>query len=113
MLLRAFSAEILGVLVAMGRDDAQAADAEPGLTPSPNVRCSTCSVGNGSLPTAPGSHSALPDVVQEAASSTAPHVRTTYKRELHAVRETLSPSAGIRRASSRVRRTFTMSVTVG
>lgn len=111
-LLRGFGAEILGVLVAMARDDAQAADAyslfcERAWRGIPKFRfecsCRTWAytIAKRTLfdllrrqrvaPDQPWSHSALPDIVQQAASSTAPHVRTTYKRELHAVRATLSP----------------------
>ena len=111
-LLRGFGAEILGVLVAMARDDAQAADAyslfcERAWKGMPQFRfecsCRTWAytIAKRTLfdllrrqrvaPDQPGSHSVLPDVVQQAASSTAPHIRTTYKRELHAVRATLSP----------------------
>ncbi len=112
VLLRGFGAEILGVLVAMGRDDAQAADAYslfcerlwrgmPKFRFESSCRTWAYTIAKRSLfdllrrqrvaPDRPWSDSALPDVVQAAASSTAPHVRTTYKRELHAVRETLSP----------------------
>lgn len=112
VLLRGFGAEILGVLVAMARDDAQAADAyslfcERAWRGMPQFRfecsCRTWAytIAKRTLfdllrrrraaPDRPGSHSALPELVQELASSTAPHLRTTYKRELHAVRATLSP----------------------
>ncbi len=111
-LLRGHGAEILGVLVAMARDDSQAADAYsvfcerlwrglPGFRFECPCRTWAYTIARRSLydvlrkrradPEVPVSPSALPEALQQVASSTAPHLRTTYKRELQEVRALLSP----------------------
>ncbi|MGH1348544.1 MAG: RNA polymerase sigma factor [Nannocystales bacterium] len=111
-LLRAYGSEILGVLVAMARDESQAAEAysmfcEQVWRGMPNFRFEcpcrawAYTIAKRSLfglmrrrraaPDRPCSASDLPDVVQRVASTTAPYLRTTYKQELREIRALLSP----------------------
>lgn len=110
-LLRGHGAEILGVLVAMVGDDALAADAYSlfcerlwrGL-PKFRFECAcrtwAYTIARRSLydvlrkrraaAEVPVSPSRLPEVVAVAASSTAPHLRTTNEQQLHMLRALLS-----------------------
>ena len=111
MLLRTHGSEILGVLVAMAGDDALAADAyslfcERFWRGLPKFRferaCRTWAytIARRSLydvlrkrraaAEIPVSPSRLPEVVALAASSTAPHLRTTNEQKLQAARALLS-----------------------
>ncbi len=111
VLLRGHGPEILGVLVSMVGDDSLAADAYSlfcerlwrGL-PKFRFECAcrtwAYTIARRSLydvlrkrraaAEIPVSPSGLPEIVQLAASSTAPHLRTTNKHELDTLRATLS-----------------------
>ncbi len=112
-LLRLYGAEVTGLLVALARDDAQAADAyslfcertwrslpqfrfESSLRTWAYVlaRRSMSDVRRGEhrgpvvLAASP---SQLPDIVQQVRSTTQAHLRTTNKRKLDRLRQLLSP----------------------
>lgn len=111
VLLRGHGPEILGVLVAMAGDDGRAADAYSlfcerlwrGL-PKFRFECAcrtwAYTIARRSLydvlrkrraaAEVPVSPSRLPDVVAHAATSTAPHLRTTNEQHLQSVRAQLS-----------------------
>jgi len=113
VLLELYGSEITGLLVALARDDAQAADAYslfcervwralPRFRFESSVRTWAYVIARRALgdvhralhkgpPMVAASPSALPDVIDQARSSTRPHLRTTNKRELQRLRDLLEP----------------------
>lgn len=112
-ILELYGAEVTGLLVAMARDDAQAADAYsvfceriwrslPAFRFESSVRTWAYVIARRSLSEVrraerrgpamvAASPSQLPELVARARTSTQAHLQTTYKRELREVRALLSP----------------------
>lgn len=111
--LRHYGAEITGLLVALARDEVQAADAYsefcerlwrslPAFRFESSVRTWAYVIARRSLydlrraarrgpPMVPASPSQLPEAVQQARTSTQAYLRTTHKRQLHDLRAQLAP----------------------